>query len=70
VIDGNYLSPRLTGLYGDFSGNGAVSVEDLAMFAENWVSDNCILTSAMDLNGDCILDFFEFSQFAGNWMQQ
>jgi hypothetical protein len=68
VIAGRYLSPWLTGLYGDFNGNGSVSVEDLTIFAENWVSNNCALTSAIDLDGNCIVDFFEFSQFAHNWM--
>jgi hypothetical protein len=63
------MSPWLTGLYGDFTGNGSVSVEDLAMFAENWMSNNCVLTSAIDLDGDCSVDFYEFSQFAQNWMK-
>ena len=70
IIDGVYLSPCLTGLYGDFNSSGSVSVEDLTRFAENWVSNNCILTSAMDLDGDCIVDFYEFSQFAQNWMNE
>lgn len=68
VIGGQYLSPWLTGLYGDFNNNGSVSVEDLAMFAERWVSNNCVLTSAIDLDGNCIADLYEFSQFAQNWM--
>ena len=69
VVDGQYLSPWLIGLYGDFDDNGSVSVEDLALFAANWVSNDCILTSAMDLDGDCVIDFDEFSQFAQNWMR-
>jgi len=68
VIDGGYLSPWLTGLYGDFSGNGSFSAEDLAVFAENWLSANCALTSAIDLDGNCVVDFHEFFRFAQNWM--
>mgnify|MGYP003835807941 CR=1 FL=1 len=68
VIDGSYLSPWLTGLYGDFNNNEFVSLDDWTIFAESWVSDNCLLTSAMDLDGDCVVDFYEFSQFAQNWM--
>ena len=68
VIDGEYLSPWFKGLYGDFNDSGSVSIADLAMFAERWVSNNCVLTSAIDLDGDCVVDFYEFSQFARNWM--
>lgn len=69
VIDGVYLSPWMTGLYGDFNSSDSVSIEDLAMFANNWLSNDCVLTSAIDLDGDCIVDFYEFSQFAQNWMK-
>ena len=68
VVDGRYLSPLLTGPYGDFNKSGFVSVEDLAMFADNWIADNCILTSAIDLDGNCIVDFYEFSRLTENWL--
>jgi hypothetical protein len=69
VIDGMYLSPWLTGLYGDFSGNGTVSFEDLADFADVWLVDNCAMTSGMDLDGNCLVDLHEFSKFAQNWLE-
>jgi hypothetical protein len=68
VIDGKYLSPWLKGLYGDFTGNGKVAIDDLADFVQLWLADSCVLTSAIDLDGDCYVDFYEFSQFARNWM--
>jgi hypothetical protein len=68
VIDGQYLSPWLTGLYGDFTGSGTVTIDDLADFVQLWLADSCKLTSAMDLDGDCHVNFYEFSQFAQNWM--
>jgi hypothetical protein len=68
VIAGAYLSPWLTGLYGDFTRNGTVDINDAADFLALWLENDCILTSGMDLNGDCVIDLFEFSQFAENWM--
>ena len=67
VIDGMYLSPWLTGLYGDFNSSGAVLLDDLARFAEFWLLDDCALTSGMDLDGNCIVDLVEFSHMAQNW---
>jgi len=69
VIAGNYLSPWLSGLYGDFNSSGAVSIEDLMHLAEVWVSNNCVLTSAVDQNGDCVVDLSEFAEFARNWLK-
>jgi hypothetical protein len=68
VIDGKYLSPWFKGLYGDFTGNGKVAIDDLADFVQFWLEDSCVLTSAIDLDGDCHVDFYEFSKFAQNWM--
>jgi hypothetical protein len=68
VITGTYLSPWLTGLYGDFDGTGEVSINDLTEFAGVWLETDCMQTSRMDLDGDCVVDLYEFSQFAKNWM--
>jgi len=68
VIDGQYLSPWLKGLYGDFNGSETVDIDDLSVFVQLWLADSCVLTSAIDLDGDCHVDFYEFSQFAQNWM--
>ncbi len=68
VIGGRYLSPWLTGLYGDVTGNGTVDMNDLLDFFTLWLEDDCALTSGMDLEGNCVIDLYEFSQFAENWM--
>jgi hypothetical protein len=67
VISGRYLSPWFIGLYGDFDDSGTVSIDDLAEFAAMWLQGDCIQTSHMDLDGDCVINFYEFSQFAKNW---
>ncbi|MBN1766171.1 MAG: hypothetical protein JW860_12995 [Sedimentisphaerales bacterium] len=69
VIDGEYLSPWLTGLYGDFTDNGTVDVADLAEFVDLWLLNNCALTSGIDLDGNCIVDMYEFSEMAQNWLE-
>lgn len=68
VIDGKYLSPWLTGLYGDFDGSGVVSMSDLVNFVGFWLADNCELTSGKDLDGNCRVDGYEFSRMAQNWL--
>jgi endoglucanase len=68
VIAGRYLSPWFVGLYGDFDNSGTVAIDDLAEFAAVWLLNDCVWTSRMDLDGDCNVDFYEFSQFAKNWM--
>lgn len=30
--------------------------------------DDCALTSRIDLNGDCVVDLYELSQMAQNWL--
>ncbi len=68
VIDGVYLSPWLTGLYGDFTGEGNVNMDDLEAFAALWLEDECVLASGMDLDGNCTVDLYEFSELAKNWL--
>jgi hypothetical protein len=67
VIPGSYLSPWFIGLYGDFDNSGTVAIDDLSEFAAVWLQNDCAGTSRVDLDGDCVVDFYEFSQFAKNW---
>ena len=67
VIYGVYLSPFFTGYYGDFTHDSVVDMNDLAEFIESWLEDDCQQTSAMDLDGDCTVNFYEFSALAENW---
>ena len=69
VISGTYLSRWLSGLYGDFTGEGDVNLEDLSAFFVLWLEDGCVETARMDLDGNCVVDLYEFSQMAQNWMQ-
>ncbi len=62
VISGTYLSPWLTGLYGDVTGNGTVDINDAMDFFAFWLEDDCVLTSGMDLDGNCMIDLYEFSR--------
>ena len=64
-----YLSRWLSGLYGDFTGEGDVNLEDLSAFLVLWLEDGCVETARMDLDGNCVVDLYEFSQMAQNWMQ-
>lgn len=68
VISGRYLSPWLVGLYGDFDDSETVTIADLAELTGAWLDNNCTGTAQIDLNGDCIVDFYEFFQFARNWL--
>jgi pectate lyase len=52
-------------VYGDFDISGRVDIADLATFAGYWLTDD----PEADYNGDGIVDFYEFSLLAENWMQ-
>ena len=53
------------GLYGDFTGNGIVDVDDLPGFIGYWLQTDC---GDLDLNGDCLINLYEFSELANNWL--
>jgi rhamnogalacturonan endolyase len=55
--------------YGDFTGDGSVNIDDLPKFCEIWLENDCNQISGLDLNGDCIIDFCEFSILAQNWLE-
>jgi len=58
-----------SGLYGDFIGNGIVEMNDLPDFVALWLVDDCNETAGVDLDEDCIVNFYEFSVLADNWLQ-
>ncbi len=53
-------------IYGDFIIDGSVVINDLAYLANVWLITDC--AEPADLNGDCIINFYEFSAFANNWL--
>ena len=57
------------GLYGDFTGNGIVEIADLPDFLDYWLEDDCYETAGLDLDDNCIVNFYEFSVLAENWLK-
>jgi exo-poly-alpha-galacturonosidase len=45
-----------------------VDMNDLAALCELWLANDCNQTAGSDLNGDCKVNFYEFSVLADNWM--
>ena len=58
------------GLYGDFTDDNTVDINDLPYFLSFWLVHDCNLSAEIDLNHDCTVNFYEFSVFANNWMQK
>jgi hypothetical protein len=67
--ESTYSGQVFSGLYGDFTGNKIVKLDDLAEFATYWLLENCTETAGVDLNDDCIVNFDEFAAFADNWLK-
>ena len=57
------------GIYGDFTGNGVVEINDLSVFFEFWPVNDCNKTTGVDADEDCIVNFNEFAILAQNWRQ-
>lgn len=55
------------GVYGDFTGDNIVNMNDLDGFLEFWLADDCNETAGLDLNGNCRINFHEFSVVAQDW---
>ena len=67
VIGSAYLTPWRGPMTGDITGNGFVSSDDLVLFVESWLNTDCTMSPELDLNGDCVIDYQDFTVFAGNW---
>ncbi|MBN1766475.1 MAG: carbohydrate binding domain-containing protein [Sedimentisphaerales bacterium] len=52
-------------LYGDFTGDNIVDMNDLPAFLGYWLASDC---GEIDLNGDCVINLHEYSEFAKNWL--
>jgi peptidoglycan/xylan/chitin deacetylase (PgdA/CDA1 family) len=64
-----YSNEVWAGLYGDWSGSGAVRMDDLSFFLNSWLVNDCDSTLAVDLNEDCAVNLYEFDVLAENWGQ-
>ena len=56
--------------YGDFTGDGLVNMHDLPGFRNFWLVNDCNETAGLDLNSDCIINFYEYAFFAQNWFNE
>jgi len=56
------------GPYGDSTGNNIVEMNDLSVFFNFWLVNDCNETAKVDLDEDCIVNFHEFAVMAENWL--
>ena len=61
------FTPGSDWLYGDFTDNGIVDMEDLPAFADIWLLEDC---NDLDLDDNCLINIVEFSAMAENWLLQ
>jgi hypothetical protein len=57
-------------LYGDFTYDNKVDINDILRLREIWLDSSCGETAVLDLNDDCIINFYEFSALAQNWLEE
>lgn len=65
--ESGYSNEVRGGLYGDWTGDGVVGMEDLSLFCARWLADDCDDAAGMDLDGDCVVSVNEFTVLARNW---
>lgn len=70
VMDATYFNINwlnFTGgpdIYGDFTGDFQVNIDDLPGFVSIWLDNDC---GPLDLNEDCLINLYEFAAMARNW---
>lgn len=62
AIDSIEVAGRL--LYGDINRDNHVDTDDLIGLAAYWLQEDC----GLDLDGNCLINLYEFAEFAGNWL--
>lgn len=65
IIDMQWEAKALTNI--DFSGNGSVGFEDLAILCQYWLTDNSNIDIA-PLEPDGIINFIDFAYFVDQWV--
>ena len=64
----NYLVAQPTELPADFDRDGDVDNDDLDLFTEQWLQNNCDEVPRRNLDDDCDVDFGDYAIFADYWM--
>jgi len=54
-------------LEGDITEEGRVNIEDLKLFVDDWLIDDC--DSPAHLDGPCLINFRDFSVLANSWLR-
>jgi hypothetical protein len=67
AVESGYSNEVCGGLYGDWTGNGAVEMNDLPVFFGRWLVHDCNETAGVDLDRDCAVGLHEFAVLARNW---
>jgi hypothetical protein len=59
-------------LYGDLTHDNKVDANDLSGFCEVWLVEDCDNNDILelDLDEDCAINFYEYSFFARNWLEE
>jgi fibronectin type 3 domain-containing protein len=59
-------------LYGDLTGDNKVDMNDLHEFSLVWLVEDCENNNILelDLDDDCVINFYEYSFFAQNWLEE
>ncbi len=57
-------------LYGDFTANNVIDLNDLSIFLDYWPVNDCDETAGVDLDDNCIVNFHEFAGLAEHWLQE
>lgn len=66
-VESTYSDEVFGGLYGDFTGNSLVTMDDFSIFLYFWLMNDCDATAGVYLNEDCRVNFCEFAVLAENW---
>jgi len=54
---------------GDFTGDGLVTLDDLAILSSYWLTNEPFADIAPQPNGDGIVNFLDFAKFANYWLE-
>ena len=63
-----FATPIDLNYYGDTNDDLYIDITDLPVFLALWLESDCLTTSGWDINGDCLVNYDEFSLLASLWM--